>query len=127
MISEQEKKLLEKLDSGALDGIVGWDDSRRSTGRTYRKMIVDGTPWFLNFPTEEEPTRENVEVDGHFETDEMKLWFLQVYGRHMDDPDVKRYSQRYAVSNSSQQRDLMYHCRQTAKRMIARWRKMFKR
>lgn len=92
MLSELEKVILEKLEKGLLDGIVPSDYHIKADHRIYRKMIVGGIPSFINFPENEEPSKDNVVVDGHFETAEMKLWFLYIHGWKMKDPDVIEYS-----------------------------------
>ena len=87
-----ERILLKKLKMGLLDGVIGPDITREEERLTYRKMIVEGVPYFIHFPMGEAPTRENVVEDGHFETEEMKLWFLHLNGGKMQDPDAQAYS-----------------------------------
>jgi hypothetical protein len=92
MLSAMEKVILNKLEKGLLDGIVPSDYHIKADHRIYRKMIVEGIPYFINFPEAEWPSKENVSVDSCFETTEMKLWFLYIHGWKMDDPDVVEYS-----------------------------------
>ena len=92
MLSELEKKILEKLEKGLLDGIVSSDYHIKADHRVYRKMIAGGIPYFINFPENEAPSEDNTIVDGHFESTEMKLWFLYIHGWKMNDPDVIEYS-----------------------------------
>lgn len=94
IIRDLEEIVLRKLEAGLLDGIVDKDIYNGNEDRLYRKMIVNGTPWFFNFPEDEQPTKENVVVDGHWETREMKLFFLSLYGKYMNDPDAIEYSRR---------------------------------
>lgn len=103
--SEEEKKLLAKLASGVLDGMVG--DEREY--REYRsvfcgKYIKNGEPVAYR---QGEPTRffngkENERVTGkrverHYDTDDLKLEFLQRYGWLADDEDVRAYSAKYKL------------------------------
>ena len=44
---EMEMKLLEKLEKGQLDGIVG-HDFVRGNGITHRTIIMDGVPWLTS-------------------------------------------------------------------------------
>ena len=90
--TDLETRLLDKLASGELDGIVGADECREAEGRVCRRMIMHGLPLVFNFPVGKDPTTENVVLDSCFETEEMKLLFLQTYGWKMEDSDVKRYS-----------------------------------
>lgn len=102
-MSKEEEKLLAKLASGDLDGMVG--DERVYPG--YKdvycgKYIKDGEPVSYR---EVEPTRffngkENEMIPGnrteeHYDTDEQKLEFLQKYGWLTDDEEVRSYSAKY--------------------------------
>jgi len=99
----EEKKLLVKLASGVLDGMVG--DEREYRG--YRsvfcgKYIKNGEPvayrqgessrFFNGKENERVPGKR---VEEHFDTDDRKLEFLQRYGWLTDDEDVKAYSAKY--------------------------------
>lgn len=87
-----EKKLLEKLSNGQLDGFVLPDLHWKSDGEICRRMIVGGIPYYISF--KEKPERGNITliVDQYYETDEMKLWFLKQNGHLMSDPDAIEYS-----------------------------------
>lgn len=99
----EEKKLLAKLASGVLDGMVG--DEREYRG--YRsvfccKYIKNGEPvayrqgessrFFNGKENERVPGKR---VEEHFDTDDRKLEFFQRYGWLTDDEDVKAYSAKY--------------------------------
>ena len=99
----EEKKLLAKLASGVLDGMVG--DEREYRG--YRsvfcgKYIMNGEPvayrqgessrFFNGKENERVPGKR---VEEHFDTDDRKLEFLQRYGWLTDDEEVKAYSAKY--------------------------------
>lgn len=101
-MTKEEKILLKKLASGALDGCVG-NDLTTSGGSTVWKAIKNGVPaMFKQGPT----TRffngkENERIAGvlhtlqEWITDEDKLEFLQKFGWLMNDPDVKAYSAKF--------------------------------
>lgn len=101
--TSEEKNLLEKLASGVLDGMVG--DEREYSG--YKsvycgKYIENGVPVSYR---QGESTRffngkENEEIPGkrkevRYDTDDLKLEFLQRYGWLTDDDDVKAYSAKF--------------------------------
>ena len=88
-----EKKLLEKLAQGALDGFVLPDIQWKSDGLICRRMIVGGIPYYISFM--EKPAYGNIAfiIEQYYETDEMKLWFLKRNGDKMSDPDVIEYAQ----------------------------------
>lgn len=102
-ITSEEKNLLEKLASGVLDGMVG--DEREYRG--YRsvfcgKFIRNGVPVSYRHG---ESTRffngkENERISGkseeeYYDTDELKLEFLQRYGWLIDDEEVRAYSAKF--------------------------------
>jgi len=91
-MTAQEKKLLEKLEKGLLDGFILPDLQWKSDGLICRRMIVGGIPYYISFM--EEPAYGNISfiIDQYYETDEMKLWFLKQNGHLMRDPDVIEYS-----------------------------------
>lgn len=99
-VDELEKIILDKLDKGLLDGVVGDDFETGDYAKvTYRKIIKDGIPQILRFGPDSKffDNRENVRVPGNlsvdlFRTAAEKLGFLQKYGWLMDDPDVRTYS-----------------------------------
>ena len=90
--TELEKKLLEKLKQGLLDGFILPDLQWKSDGLISRRMIVGGIPYYISFM--EKPDHGNVSfvIDQYYETDEMKLWFLKQNGHLMSDPEVVEYS-----------------------------------
>lgn len=102
MVTKEEKKLLEKLASGALDGRIG-RDLTTSGGSTIWKSIKDGIPAmykqgpggkFFN-------GKENERYDGvlhvleKWVSDDEKLQFLQKFGWLLDDADVIKYSAKF--------------------------------
>ena len=100
-ITDEEKHLLNKLESGALDGFVGDE-------RVYRgKYIKNGEP--VSYRQGEDSRffngRENEQIPGkreeeHFDTDDRKLEFLQKYGWLIDDEEVKAYSAKFKPSKN---------------------------
>ena len=99
----EEQKLLEKLASGALDGMVGDVREYRGYKSVYcGKYIRDGVPvsyrqgqserFFNGKENERTPGKREEE---HFDTDDLKLEFLQRYGWLMDDNDVRTYSAKF--------------------------------
>lgn len=91
-ITALEKKLLEKLDSGLLDGFLPGDINWSSDGVICRRMILRGIPYFICFMPKPDYGNATFTVAQHYETDEMRLWFLKQNGWEIDDPDVKQYS-----------------------------------
>ena len=88
----QEKKLLEKLANGQLDGFILPDLHWKSDGEICRRMIVGGIPYYISFLEKAEFGSATFIVNQYYETDEMKLWFLKQNGHLMSDPDVIEYS-----------------------------------
>ena len=88
----QEKKLLEKLASGQLDGFISPDLHWKSDGEICRRMIVGGIPYYISFLEKTEFGSATFIVNQYYETDEMKLWFLKQNGHLMSDPDAIEYS-----------------------------------
>ena len=101
--TKEEKQLLERLASGALDGPVG--DALECGG--YKKVYVgkyikDGVPVSYR---EGESTKffngkENERIPGKrtediYDTEDDKLFFLQKYGWLMNDEAAKDYSAKY--------------------------------
>lgn len=99
-IDELEKIILEKLNKGLLDGIVGDDFETGDYKKvTFRKIIKDGIPQILRLGADSKyfDNKENIRVPGKksvqlFETIAEKLDFLKKYGWLINDPDVKAYS-----------------------------------
>lgn len=101
--SKEELKLLAKLASGALDGIVGairvyhgYEDI------TCGKYIEDGVPVSYRqgeskrfFNGKENERIPGKRIEERYDTDDSKLEFLQKYGFLTDDDDVKAYSAKY--------------------------------
>lgn len=100
--SKEEKSLLDKLLSGALDGIVG-NDLTTSGRSTVWTVIKNGIPTrykqgpggkFFN-------GKENERYEGvlhtleEWITDDQKLAFLQKFGWLIKDYDVRTYSAKF--------------------------------
>lgn len=101
-MTKEEKNLLKKLASGALDGFVG-NDLTTSGGSTIWKTIKNGVPvMFKQGPSKRLFNgKENERIEGvlhtlqEWITDEDKLEFLQKFGWLMNDSDVKAYSAKF--------------------------------
>ena len=101
-MTKEEKNLLQKLASGALDGIVG-NDLTTPGGSTVWKMISNGIPaMFKQGPGGKFFNgKENIRYEGvlhtlqEWTTDEEKLQFIQKFGWLMEDADVKKYSAKF--------------------------------
>ena len=91
-LTELEKKLLDKLVKGLLDGFILPDLKWKSDGMTCRRMIVGGIPYYISFMEKPSLGNRTFIVDQYYETDEMKLWFLKQNGHLMSDLDVREYS-----------------------------------
>ena len=99
-IKELEKTVLEKLEKGLLDGVVGYDFETGNYAKvTFRKIIKNGVPQILRFGADTKyfDNKETVRAAGKqsaqlFKTVAEKLNFLQRFGWLMNDPDVKAYS-----------------------------------
>lgn len=98
----EEKRLLAKLASGLLDGLVG-DDLTTSGGSTVWTAIKNGIPSrYKQGPTKKFFNgKENEKIKGvlhvleSWESDDQKLSFLQKFGWLMDDKDVRDYSAKF--------------------------------
>lgn len=101
--NNEEKRMLAKLASGILDGMVGDEKIYSGHKDVYcGKYIKDGEPVSYR---ESESSRffngkENERVPGkriekHYDTDDRKLEFLQKYGWLIDDEDAKSYSAKF--------------------------------
>ncbi len=98
--AELEKVILEKLDNGLLDGVVGKDSPMGDYATViFRKVIKNGIPQIVRFGADKKyfDGKETIKVAGKqtvqlIEKTADKLKFLQKYGFLMDDPDVKKYS-----------------------------------
>lgn len=101
-MTNEEKSLLEKLASGALDGFVG-DELVTSGKSTVWKVIKNGVPaMFKQGPSKRFFNgKENERIDGvlhtlqEWVTDEEKLEFLRKFGWLMKDAAVKAYSAKF--------------------------------
>lgn len=99
-VDELEKIIIEKLNKGLLDGIIGNDFVTGDYSKvTTRKIIKDGIPQILRFGASSRffDNKENIRVAGKtsvklLETITEKLDFLKKYGWLINDPDVKTYS-----------------------------------
>ena len=89
-----EKKLLEKLVTGQLDGFILPDLHWKSDDLICRRMIVGGIPYYISFMEKPAYGNSSFIIDQYYETDEMKLWFLKQNGHLMSDPDVIEYSKQ---------------------------------
>lgn len=95
-----EKTVLNKLNNGLLDGVVGDDFITGDHAKvTIRQIIEHGVPQTLRFGPGSKyfDNKETVRVAGNvtrkiFESVAEKLLFLQKFGWLIDDPDVKAYS-----------------------------------
>lgn len=100
--TNEEKGLLAKLLSGALDGQVG-DDLETSGGSTVWTQIKDGKPtrykegpgrrFFNGKENEHIPGVRHVQQT--WETDDEKLSFLQKFGWLMKDEEARSYSAKF--------------------------------
>ena len=101
-MTKEEKNLLQKLASGALDGIVG-DDLTTKGGSTIWTAIKDGLPAMVkqgpggkSFNGKENERYEGVlQTLQKWVTDDEKLQFLQKFGWLLKDSDVKAYSTKF--------------------------------
>lgn len=99
-ITNEEKNLLSKLASGALDGTVGSVLECGGYKKVYvGKYIKNGVP--VSYREGEDSKffngKENEFVSGereeeYFDTDEKKLSFLKRFGWLIDDEDARNYS-----------------------------------
>lgn len=104
-MTNEEKNLLDKLASGALDGIVG-DILTTSGGSSVWKTIKNGIPVMLKKGPGGKffNGKENVRYSGvlhqleEWITDEQKLEFLKKFGWLMKDTDVKAFSAKFKPS-----------------------------
>lgn len=102
MRTDEERMLLDLLNSGALDGYVG-DDLTTSGGSTVWMQIKGGIPAQYKegpggkFFDGKENTRYSgkLHVLQEWKTDDAKLAFLQKYGWLMDHPAVRAYSVKF--------------------------------
>lgn len=93
-----EKILLDKLEKGLLDGVVG--DDFASGKSLFRKVIIDGVPKTLKLTSGKKyfDNKENVRPAGKvlvhavWETKEKMLEFIARFGWLMKDPDAQAYS-----------------------------------
>lgn len=101
-MTNEEKGLLEKLASGALDGFVG-DDLVTEGKSTVWKAIKNGVPTkFKQGPSKRIfYGKENERIEGvlhilqEWTTDEEKLDFLRKFGWLMKDAAVRAYSAKF--------------------------------
>lgn len=99
-VEELEKIVLEKLNKGLLDGVIGDDFVTGDYAKvTFRKIIKNGVPQILRLGADSKffDNKENVRVNGKesvkmLETIAEKISFLRKYGWLINDPDVKAYS-----------------------------------
>ena len=90
---EMEQCLLDRLQEGLLDGLIGSGFNMGTL--TSRALIEDGRPMLVKYLTEKGPVKEAMIVEKEFETDEGKLWFLRNHGWKMEDVYAQLYSRIY--------------------------------
>lgn len=95
---EMEMQLLERLQAGLLDGLVGKGHDMGAL--TSHALIENGRPMLIKYLTEKGPVKEAMIVEKEFETDEGKLWFLRNHGWKMEDVYAQLYSRIYKRSGS---------------------------
>ena len=95
---EMEMQLLERLQAGLLDGLVGKGYDMGAL--TSHALIENGRPMLIKYLTEKGPVKEAMIVEKEFETDEGKLWFLRNHGWKMEDVYAQLYSRIYKRSGS---------------------------
>lgn len=109
-MTKEEKRLLAKLASGELDGLVGEETPCAEYKGTYHgQFIKDGEPvyYIQNEWQRFSNGKENMQIPSKraeecFITDEEKLSFLQKFGWLMDDEDVREYSAKFKTSKESE-------------------------
>lgn len=90
---EMEKQLLERLNSGCLDGLIGTGFNMGTL--TSCAMIEDGRPMLIQYLSEKGPIKDAMIIEKEFKTDEGKLWFLRNHGWKMADVYAQLYSRIY--------------------------------
>jgi len=95
---ELEKQVLQRLNDGLLDGIVGKELTFGD--RTNRAYIENGQPILSEYSAGATPSPETLVVVKEFETDEGKLWFLRNHGWKMEDVYACLYSHKYKRTGS---------------------------
>lgn len=101
--TNEEKGLLAKLASGVLDGMVGDDLVYHGYKDVYcGKYIKNGEPVSYRQGASSKffNGKENERVPGsrteeHYDTDELKLEFLQRYGWLTNDDETRKYSAKF--------------------------------
>ena len=86
-----EKRLIEKLDQGLLDGILPQEIHWHRDGVICRMMILRGIPYYICYMPKPDYGNSTFTVAQHYETNEMRLWFLKRNGGSIEDPDVQEY------------------------------------
>ena len=102
-MTKEEKKLLELLESGQLDGQVGDDFYPEGyLSKVHRKYIENGIPTMVTitegvkvFDGKENYRGEKTIDKTEFTSDSDKLYFLQKYGWLMYNDEVQAYSAKY--------------------------------
>ena len=87
---DMEKQLLERLNDGLLDGLIGTGFNRGAL--TSHALIENGRPMLVKYLTEKGPIQDAMIVEKEFMTDEGKLWFLRNHGWKMEDVHAQLYS-----------------------------------
>ncbi len=110
-MTKDERKLLKKMNSGVLDGMVGDELVYGTYKKVYcGKYIKDGMPVSYRQGESERffNGKENERISGkrteeYYDTDARKLEFLQRYGWLIDDDEVKAYSALFKPANGKKQ------------------------
>ena len=95
---QMEVQLLERLNEGLLDGLIGSGFNKGTL--TSQALIKDGRPMLVKYLTEKGPVEEAMIIEKEFLTDEGKLWFLRNYGWKMEDVRAQLYSRMFKRAGS---------------------------
>ena len=90
---EMESQLLERLNGGLLDGLIG--NGFNMGTLTSQALIEEGRPMLVKYLTGKGPIKDAMIIEKEFETDEGKLWFLRNHGWKMEDVYAQLYSRIY--------------------------------
>lgn len=93
-----EAQLLERLNEGLLDGLIGNGFNKDTL--TSQALIKDGRPMLVEYLSEKGPIEDAMIIKKEFVTDEGKLWFLRNHGWKMEDVYAQLYSRILKRSGS---------------------------
>ena len=93
-----EAQLLERLNEGLLDGLIGSGFNKGTL--TSQALIKEGRPMLVEYLTEKGPIEDAMVIKKEFFTDEGKLWFLRNHGWKMEDVYAQLYSRILKRSGS---------------------------